>query len=280
MGAVMLYCLSAWVLGASAFRAWWRRRAPAGDCALPPAVIQGLGSTLVCVSVWLGSTLFLQGADVVAARVLAAAGICSTGVSFAADILRPGVQSSFSKRYCSAAASLAVGFGVLLGVLYLRSYPRGEALFVAFPVHGSWRVITGGRTRLTNYHHDNPPVQNYAVDLVESSEMEATLGQPVFSPCNGVVTKVSEETETPEGNLIILKTTGGAEIWLAHLKEHSILVHEGETTQSGQQLAEVGATGSADEPHLHIHAQQEGRALPMLFGAQKSFLVRGNVARW
>ena len=80
----------------------------------------------------------------------------------------------------------------------------------------------------------------------------------------------------PEGNIVIIKTADGVEIWLAHLQQNSVKVQVGDTVKQGQELARCGATGSADEAHLHIHAQKDNQPIPLVFGPKKKFLLRND----
>ncbi len=49
-------------------------------------------------------------------------------------------------------------------------------------------------------------------------------------------------------------------IWivLAHMKQGSVRVAEGDEVRVGEVLGVVGNSGASGEPHLHIHAQTPG----------------------
>ena len=59
---------------------------------------------------------------------------------------------------------------------------------------------------------------------------------------------------------------------MAHLKQGSARVSEGERVRLGQQIAAVGDSGDSLWPHLHFHIQdrpvidQQARTIPVVFG--------------
>ncbi|MND00911.1 Peptidase family M23 [compost metagenome] len=69
---------------------------------------------------------------------------------------------------------------------------------------------------------------------------------------------------------------------LAHLREGSVSVSEGQLVSTQTRLGEVGNSGNTSEPHLHIHAKRgargdilDGEAVP--FTIDGRYLVRGDV---
>jgi murein DD-endopeptidase MepM/ murein hydrolase activator NlpD len=142
-------------------------------------------------------------------------------------------------------------------------------------------VITGGRSRLTNYHHNSPAAQNLAIDLVRDENNSPTEGQPVYAPATGTI-ETADDGYAPgsgpaEGNLIIIKTADNTDIWLAHLQQDSLTVIAGQPVTAGTAIARTGRSGSATIPHLHIHAQQNGHPIPILWKPKNQYLVRGDV---
>lgn len=61
------------------------------------------------------------------------------------------------------------------------------------------------------------------------------------------------------------------------MKKGSIVVAEGEEVKTGQLLGKVGNSGNTSEPHLHIHAEKDGKGIPITFNDR--FLVRNNLVR-
>ncbi|MEK5272086.1 M23 family metallopeptidase [Aeribacillus sp. FSL K6-8394] len=56
------------------------------------------------------------------------------------------------------------------------------------------------------------------------------------------------------------------------------LVNKGAKVQEGQQIGNVGNSGNTTEPHLHIHAERDGREVPIRFNGR--FLVRNQLVRF
>ena len=59
------------------------------------------------------------------------------------------------------------------------------------------------------------------------------------------------------GNYIQIKTAYGHIVVLAHLRQHSVMVKEGEWVNTGQCLASCGNSGRSPQPHLHMHVQND-----------------------
>ena len=51
----------------------------------------------------------------------------------------------------------------------------------------------------------------------------------------------------------------------------------GANVATGQVVGRVGSSGEATEPHLHVHAERNGAAVPARFGGE--WWVRNEVAR-
>jgi murein DD-endopeptidase MepM/ murein hydrolase activator NlpD len=126
---------------------------------------------------------------------------------------------------------------------------------------------------MTNYHHDHPASQNYAVDMVCTSG--DTEGQKVYAPTDGVIVEAignrSDDDSAPDGNIIMIGCENGTQICLAHLMQGSVKVKKGDRVSRGLEIAACGQTGNAATPHLHIHAQNGEKAVPMVF--QGKFLM-------
>lgn len=154
-----------------------------------------------------------------------------------------------------------------------------------FPLRGTWYVVQGGG-RLTN-HHAPFPEQRGAVDLVRlgpdgrrksardtALTAYAAYGSALSAPCDGLVTHAvggrPDEVPgrprygPPEGNYLRIDT-GRETVLLAHLKPGSLRVAAGDTVRVGQHLADIGNSGNTTEPHLHLHAERNGRGLDLRF---------------
>ncbi len=91
------------------------------------------------------------------------------------------------------------------------------------------------------------------------------FGKNIISPCDAKVVKVITGVKdnipgqlNPKqltGNTIVLKTVNNEFIMLAHFKEKSILVKEGQQVKVGQLLGQCGNSGNSSEAHLHLSLQ-------------------------
>jgi hypothetical protein len=206
-----------------------------------------------------------------------------------------------------AVLSLALGT-LLLALLFHaargRHRPPG-ALDLAFPLRGGTFVVgQGGASKLVN-HHFGHPSQRYAFDLLRLNragvrargiypgtlDRYAAWDAEVVSPCDGRVAVVVDEIPDlpppqrdgahPAGNHVTIES-GGATIYLAHLRRRSLAVRAGDMVRVGQTIGRVGNSGNTTEPHLHIHAEIgpwpggfSGRpGVPITFGGR--FLVRND----
>jgi hypothetical protein len=105
-----------------------------------------------------------------------------------------------------------------------------------------------------------------------------------FNPAEGETVEVFEERQMREvrdglqgdilqwaaGNYIVIKHSGNEYSSYLHLKENSVRVKEGETTERGQHIADVGNTGDSFGAHLHFQVNDSpdllwGRSLPFTF---------------
>lgn len=145
------------------------------------------------------------------------------------------------------------------------------------PFDGVWTVIWGGDTKDLNYHVDYESQKN-AFDFVITDESGRSFknegktnddfyafGKPLFAPCAGeVVLAVNGVKDNapgvmnpffPSGNTIILKTENNEYILLAHFKQNTIKVKQGDKVAKGQELGLCGNSGNSTEAHLHFHVQ-------------------------
>ena len=145
------------------------------------------------------------------------------------------------------------------------------------PFNGEWTVFWGGDTPEQN-HHVNIPSQKNAFDIVitdangnsyktdgKVNEDYYAFGKPLIAPCDAVVVQAVDGIKdnnpgdlnpiyTP-GNSIMLKTINNEYILIAHFKNHTITVKEGEKVKKGQILGNCGNSGNSSEPHLHFHLE-------------------------
>ena len=87
-------------------------------------------------------------------------------------------------------------------------------------------------------------------------------GTAVVAIYEGIVT-YSDDKLRGYGNMVIIKHNDDYSSVYAH---NSInLVKEGERVNKGQAIAQVGATGWADVPHLHFEIRERGKAVNPVF---------------
>ena len=93
------------------------------------------------------------------------------------------------------------------------------------------------------------------------------FGLPVISPVSGQIVRASDKLpdNTPGevdvknnwGNFILIRLENGLHVLLAHLRQHSIKVAEGDHVKPGDQLAACGNSGRSPQPHVHLQVQRE-----------------------
>jgi len=160
---------------------------------------------------------------------------------------------------------------------------------LALPVLGPWTVYQGENGSWTHQH-----AWKYAIDLVLTGadgsrhrgnprEMTSYLAwdKPIVAPAAGIVEVAvgqrpdlaigQVDTEANWGNHVILRTPAGVRVMLAHLKQGSLQVVEGQAVQVGDWIGSCGNSGYSPEPHLHLHVQ----ALPGAGAATLPFTLQG-----
>ena len=204
---------------------------------------------------------------------------------------------------------LSVGLGTILSVLcvlaLLGRRAPAAAIDLAFPLRGGTFIVgQGGASKVVNYHFGHAS-QRYALDVLmlngagvrarglypASLDRYAAWGAEVVSPCDGVIAAAVDELPDlppprrdpahPAGNHVAIES-GGATIYLAHLRRGSVAVRAGDHVVAGQPIGRVGNSGNTTEPHLHVHAEKgayPGRfsgqpAVPIIFGGR--FLARND----
>lgn len=122
-------------------------------------------------------------------------------------------------------------------------------------VFGSQRVYNG-----------TPGRPHYGVDVARP------VGATVIAPNSGVVTLVHNDMFYSGGTLIIDHGQGISSTFI-HLSK--ILVAPGQEVETGQPIAEVGATGRATGPHLDWRMNWHGQRLDpaLLVGPMPSELA-------
>ena len=219
-----------------------------------------------------------------------------------ASLRRPVPAESREESPLRAIVKVLLGFffgGVAMGVIRGHQVPPG-AIDLAFPLRGgSFLIGHGGSTAPSNIHNAHEQ-QRYALDIMKLNafgsraaglyprdlQRYAIFDAAVLSPCNGTIVSVVDalpdqapgtlDPKNAAGNHVVVRC-GDAEVTLAHLRRGSVAVRAGASVISGQPLGRVGNSGNTTEPHLHVHAERNGVAVPARFDGE--WWVRNEVAR-
>src|ERR671921_1573056 len=159
------------------------------------------------------------------------------------------------RRRVQVATNVLVAIGtVFLAMQLVRIYtPPADSVAIDPPLSGKWAMLAGGRSALLSHHYSTPNVRDALdfVQLVEGRGYEGDpkraeswygFGEPVLAPADGTVVSVSdvhpdepigELGQTPSyGNHILLQIGNRRYTMLAHLKQGSARVREGEDRKS------------------------------------------------
>ncbi len=134
----------------------------------------------------------------------------------------------------------------------------------------------------------------------DKNESYFCYDQPIFSVADGKVVAASDGApeNTPHsqtfaipidfnnaaGNHVVVEIAPSRYVLYAHMRPGTVTVKAGDIVRAGQILGHVGNTGSSDEPHLHMHIDDEpsflgGNGLPYEFATgEESGPVEANVS--
>jgi hypothetical protein len=226
----------------------------------------------------------------------------------AVSLLRVAASFLASAR-TNAGPTVAMTAGAAILLVDLgRAFLGGPAAVVriAPPFEGEWLVLQGGRSPLQS-HHLSAYNQQYALDLVRLRDGWISAGggtdnasihsweQPLTSPAAGVVVQARGDMEDSEGanavttledaagNVVVIQLESGHFVVLAHLRQGSLRVGEGERVRKGDPLALAGNSGNTTLPHLHLQVQThadiwdpENRSVPFGFEPDGRVLARND----
>ena len=142
------------------------------------------------------------------------------------------------------------------------------------PFLGQWQVYQS-----FNGAHTHQPPWQHALDFfilegqtsfrLEGHKLEDyyCYGATVVAPAPGQIVACRDDLpDNPPGEVDTLRNWGnylqiqiasGAIVVLAHLRQNSLLIKEGDWVAAGQWLANCGNSGRSPQPHLHMHVQNE-----------------------
>jgi murein DD-endopeptidase MepM/ murein hydrolase activator NlpD len=95
----------------------------------------------------------------------------------------------------------------------------------------------------------------------EGQDILAASGVPVVAPYAGVVSSTSYQASAA-GEYVVLDAADGRDYFFAHCTRGSTAVAKGAVVAAGQQLCQVGSTGTASAPHLHFEIWNVGWRIP------------------
>lgn len=128
-----------------------------------------------------------------------------------------------------------------------------KASFAPLTVTGTFHKPVA-YTRITSkYGYRVNPVTN-TYGFHSGLDMAAPEGTPIYAAFSGTVETVSESNA--RGKYLILTHKGGLQTIYCHCS--AILVETGTRINGGEKIAEVGATGQATGPHLHLEVLLNG----------------------
>lgn len=144
------------------------------------------------------------------------------------------------------------------------------------PFLGEWQVYQG-----FDGEHTHRDQWRYALDFHRVEENQSALGDgsaleqyrcfglPVLSPAYGLVVKVEDalpdnapgdlDLRNNWGNYVLILIESGLYVLVAHLKQFSINVKEGERVTPGTPIGRCGNSGRSPQPHLHLQVQRSAR---------------------
>ncbi|MDQ6436199.1 M23 family metallopeptidase [Mesorhizobium sp. LHD-90] len=68
------------------------------------------------------------------------------------------------------------------------------------------------------------------------------------------------------GNGVLLDHGGGMQTQYCHMRQGSVTVNKGDQVKRGEKLGEIGASGMAAFPHVHLTARKEGKPIDPMTG--------------
>ncbi len=182
-----------------------------------------------------------------------------------------------------------------------------KSVVINSPVKGQWAIFNPpGHPKLAfdflAVDDNKSPYRKGGVfrHLTSFIDVENTFAwsMPIYSPVDGVVIEVGNNApgriplnmifdlfrlllNKPKeaegfhafgGNYVLIETHG-VFVLLCHMKKGSVKVDVGDEVKLGQELGEVGNSGSSIQPHLHIQVMENKNIFP-LFANLLPFRIR------
>lgn len=290
--AVVLLLGCGWAIASRVWLAWKGRLHPGllrGFRGLDnrPRLLQAVGragfwaaTSAACL------TVFPRSAETTP-MIVTLAGVC---------VLRIAASFLTSTRTNTGPTLVMVATALVLVFDLGRAFIGGSApvVRIAPPFQGQWLVVQGGRSPLQS-HHLSAYNQRFALDLIRlengriSTDESGNAAfhsweQPLRSPVDGEIVAARDDMEDAEGmnfvtdnadaagNVVVIELDTGLFVVLAHLRQGTLRVGEGDRVRKGDPLALVGNSGNTTLPHLHLQVQThvdlwnpDNRSVPFAF---------------
>lgn len=110
-------------------------------------------------------------------------------------------------------------------------------------------------------------------------DFDANYGTSVVNVMKGTV--IYTGYAGAYGNLVVVRTVRGGDIWYAHLSD--ITVKRGQLIGSGQRIGYVGSTGNSTGSHLHLEVRKNDYpidAAEFLWGKHKGKIKKMKIPSW
>lgn len=129
--------------------------------------------------------------------------------------------------------------------------------------NGTLRYPLNGYNNITSpYGERIDPITGKLGEFHPAIDISAPIGVPISAALDGTV--VFSGKRGTYGNLVILQHANGMQTYYAHCD--TLVVSQGDSVATGQQIATVGNTGRSTGPHLHFEVRiNNGHRNPMGF---------------
>ncbi len=171
----------------------------------------------------------------------------------------------------------------IIVIFNIWTQANAQTAFLSPPIEGIYgndfifvNYVDWSFDSIQDYHCGSKTYDGHqGTDMVIKGFQEMDAGVSVIAAASGVVTYIKDglfdhetagDTSKHFGNFICIKHPNLFYSYYAHLKSGSILVHVGDSVNTGQKIAEVGSSGDATDPHLHFELWYDSLYLVDPFG--------------
>lgn len=112
-------------------------------------------------------------------------------------------------------------------------------------------------------------------------DFDADYGSPVRSVMKGTV--IASGYHPAYGNVVVVRTKIGGDIWYAHLSKIKKKMRYGKKVRSGQLIGYVGSTGNSTGSHLHLEVRRGDYPVDpakFLWGKHKGKIKKMKIPAW